>query len=219
MKYIVFLVQVFLSISSTEHLYDVGGARVKGSWDREKVKDGKCGREDERVKLNEFSWECQKDVWLWRFLHDYTYGFSSRFFSSSFFATPPPPPPRLPASWSACRHHGPALADCLHADGCRDHACHLRFCSTDRSVVSPRCTCVPMVVVFFHPCEWNVFCRRSVLCQHHGDCRHVCSSHSHRPPVPSPQPKLRTNAALGELQRTHCLYNAFLNTATRFFTS
>ena len=35
---------------------------------------------------------------------------------------------------SACRHHGSAISDCLHADGCRDYACHFRFCSTDRWV-------------------------------------------------------------------------------------
>lgn len=41
-------------------------------------------------------------------------------------------------------------------------------------------------------------CLRSVLCQHHGDCRDVSSSNGHRPSVPSPQPQQWTHATLGE---------------------
>lgn len=54
--------------------------------------------------------------------------------SSLLFHESPYPLPWCPAP--ASRHHGSALSDCLHADGCGDYACHLRLRSPDRLVLS-----------------------------------------------------------------------------------
>lgn len=43
------------------------------------------------------------------------------------------PPPWCPSP--ASRHHGSALPDCLHADGCGDYACHFRLRSPHRWVL------------------------------------------------------------------------------------
>lgn len=71
------------------------------------------------------------------------------FLLPSFFPLQPTSP-RCPVS--ASRHHGSAFSDCLHADGCRDYACHFRFCSPDRSVSFCLCTCAYLLsgfLVFF----------------------------------------------------------------------
>lgn len=67
------------------------------------------------------------------------------FLLPSFFPLQPTSP-RCPVS--ASRHHGSAFSDCLHADGCRDYACHFRFCSPDRSVSFCLCTCAYLLSGF-----------------------------------------------------------------------
>ena len=121
-----------------------------------------------------------------------------------FFFLCNPLVPRCPVP--ACRHHGSALSDRLHANGCGDYARHFRFCAPDRSVFfcvfvwgflvvhqSIQIVCTLMSEMCSPP-----GCLRAVLCQHHGDCRDVGRGHGHRPAVPSSQPQQWTHATLGE---------------------
>lgn len=45
---------------------------------------------------------------------------------------------------------------------------------------------------------------RSVLCQYHGDCGHVCGCHRHRPSVSPSQPQQRTDASIGKSWTCKC---------------
>lgn len=111
----------------------------------------------------------------------------------------------------ACRHHSSAFSHCLHADGCRDYACHFRLCAPYWSVSCCVCTC--LTVCGFQWFQENgcivhiefssvLFVCRAVLCQHHGDCWHVRGSYSHCPSVSSSQSKQWANATLGEYSRS-----------------
>lgn len=121
------------------------------------------------------------------------------FFLLPFSTISPPPWCPSPAS----RHHGSALTDCLHADGCGDYACHFRLRSPDRWVLSLSELHRKNVQHLLEgkatrPFPCFLVPLRSVLCQHHGDCGDVCCCHSHCPSVSPSQPQQRTNATIGK---------------------